>query len=99
LKLREEPKSTFRSTRYRGGMHVQEVRPDSPAALEGILPGDIVVGMHKWETASEQDVQYIVSRAAIGQLGHLDFFVLRGQKTFSGHLNVAAKSETPSTIR
>ncbi len=64
LNLSQEPRATFehRSTRYRGGMHVDGVRPNSPAAQEGILPGDILVGMHKWETASAQDIQYIISR-------------------------------------
>jgi serine protease Do len=97
LKLSEEPRSTFqrRSTRYRGGMHVEEVRPNSPAALEGIQPGDILVGMHKWETASEQDIQYIVSRPTLSQMGKLKFYVLRGQNTLYGHLNVA-KADSPS---
>ena len=38
LNLSEEPHTTFerRSTRYRGGMHVNSVRPNSPAAQEGI---------------------------------------------------------------
>src|SRR6478736_10567799 len=63
LNLSQEPRATFAKpgTRYRGGMHVDGVRPNSPAAQEGILPGDVLVGMHKWETASPQDLKYIVS--------------------------------------
>ena len=49
--------------------------------------------MHKWETASEQDIQYIVSRPNLDQMGKLKFYVLRGQNTLFGHLNVAAKAE------
>jgi serine protease Do len=78
-------------------MHVDGVRPNSPAAQEGILPGDILVGMHKWETASSQDVQYIVSRPNLGQMGKLKFYVLRGQNTLYGHLDVAAKSDRADT--
>jgi serine protease Do len=91
LKLSEEPQATFqrRNSRYRGGMHVEEVRAGGPAAQEGILPGDILVGMHTWETASEQDVQYIVSRPALDQMGKLKFYVLRGKSTLYGHINVA----------
>ncbi len=101
LKLYEEPRSTFqrRNTRYRGGMHVADVRPDSPAAQEGILPGDILVGMHKWETASDQDIKYIVSRPTLSQMGKLKFYVLRGESTLYGHINVAARSDTPSSVR
>ena len=65
------------------------------AAPHGILPGDILVGMHKWETASSQDVQYIVSRPNLGQMGKLKFYVLRGQNTLYGHLDVASKSDRP----
>jgi serine protease Do len=95
LRLSEEPKTTFqrRNSRYRGGMHVEEVRPGSPAAEEGIQPGDILVGMHKWETASQQDVQYIVSRPSLAQMGKLKFYVLRGQSTLFGHINVATKGD------
>ena len=95
LNLSQEPQATFTrpGTRYRGGMHVDGVRPNSPAAQEGILPGDILVGMHKWETASPQDVQYIVSRPNLSQMGKLKFYVLRGQHTFQGNLDVAAKPE------
>ncbi|MEX0612791.1 MAG: trypsin-like peptidase domain-containing protein [Pirellulales bacterium] len=101
LKLTEESRVTFqrRNTRYRGGMRVDSVRPDSPAAQEGILPGDILVGMHKWETASEQDIQYIISRPTLTQMGKLKFYVLRGQNTLYGHLNVAAKADGAASRR
>ena len=61
LDLSEEPQATFSqlNTRYRGGMHINAVRQNSPAAHEGILPGDIIVGVHKWETATEQDTSLV----------------------------------------
>jgi serine protease Do len=96
LRLSEEPSSTFqrRSTRYRGGMRIDAVRPNSPAALEGIQPGDILVGMHRWETASDKDIQYIVSRPNFSDMGKVKFYVLRGQNTLYGHLNVAEKADS-----
>jgi serine protease Do len=103
LRLSEEPHSTFqrRSTRYRGGMRVDAVRPNSPAALEGMQPGDILVGMHRWETSSEDDIKYIISRPNFADMGKIKFYVLRGQNTLYGHLNVAAKvDQTPqATLR
>jgi serine protease Do len=96
LRLTEEPRATFasRRTRYRGGMRVEDVRPNSPAANEGIQPGDILVGMHRWETASDQDIQYIISRPNFTDMGKIKFYVLRGQNTLYGHLNVAANADT-----
>jgi serine protease Do len=101
MKLSEEPRTTFqrRNTRYRGGMRVDSVRPGSPAADEGILPGDILVGMHKWETASEQDMQYIITRPTLAQMGKLKFYVLRGQNTLYGHLSVAATAPAQGSAR
>jgi serine protease Do len=98
LRLSEEPRSTFqrRSTRYRGGMRVDAVRPNSPAALEGMQPGDILVGMHRWETASQDDIRYIISRPNFTDMGKVKFYVLRGQNTLYGHLNVAEKMDTSS---
>jgi serine protease Do len=100
LRLSEEPRTSFqrRNARYRGGMHVEDVRPNSPAFEEGILPGDILVGMHKWETASDQDIQYIISRPTLTQMGSLKFYVIRGQSTLYGHMNVAS-AQTSSTVR
>lgn len=57
--------------------------------------------MHKWETASPQDIQYIISRPNLTDMGKLKFYVLRGQNTLYGHLNVAAKADRSdsSTLR
>jgi serine protease Do len=101
LRLTEEPTSTFkrRSTRYRGGMRVEAVRPDSPAAQEGIMAGDILVGMHRWETASEEDIQYIISRPNLADMGKIKFYVLRGQNTLYGHLNVASRQDSSAKSR
>jgi serine protease Do len=97
VRLRVAPASSFASSQYRGGMHVDEVRPNSPAAQEGILQGDILIGMHKWETASDEDVRYIVTRALTGEIDELNFYVLRGEKTLRGHINVAQSGATTST--
>jgi serine protease Do len=92
LNLSEEPRSTFdgSKTRYRGGMHVVSVQPNSAAAREGILPGDITVGIGKWETASATDVDYVIAHLNRSQTGKLKFYVLRGQNILYGHLDVVA---------
>ncbi|TWT96115.1 putative serine protease HhoB precursor [Botrimarina colliarenosi] len=90
MKLNVEPKSTFesRSSRYRGGMRVVDVRADGPAAAKGIRSGDILVGMHRWETASEEDIRYIVTNDALGSLDEVKFYILRGDETLYGAMRV-----------
>jgi len=79
-------------TRYRGGMHVSAVRPDSPAANQGIRPGDVLVGMHIWETISEENVQYILNRPDFTEFSPVKFYILRGGETLYGYLPVIVKT-------
>jgi serine protease Do len=102
LKLSEEPRTNFarRNTRYRGGMRVEEVRADGPAARQHIMAGDVLVGMQGWETASAQDIQYIVSRPDLAEMGKLKFYLLRGQNTlYQGFLNVSPDATGRATRR
>ena len=73
-------------SRYRGGLAVTDVRPDGPAAEQGIRAGDILVGLHVWETISTENVVYVLDRAQQEQLGPLKFYVLRDGETLFGHL-------------
>lgn len=92
LELKPIPSDQFRArykTSYRGGLSVTAVRPDSPAAGQGIHPGDVLVGMHIWETISLENVAYILRRPDFSQFSPLKFHILRGNQTFWGYLPVA----------
>ncbi len=73
-------------TRYRGGLSVVAVRPNSPAASQGIVPGDVLVGMHIWETLSLENVAYILKRPEFSGLNPVKFFIVRGDETLFGYL-------------
>jgi len=97
LELRPIPAEEFREsyqTRYRGGLAVTDVRPDSPAAGQGIHPGDVLVGMHIWETISLANVEYILGRPDVQNLTPVKFFILRGQETLYGYMPLAMKKGT-----
>ncbi|MEX2559627.1 MAG: trypsin-like peptidase domain-containing protein [Pirellulales bacterium] len=93
LELAVIPKAQFQQYRsrypYRGGLSVTDVRPDGPAAGKGIQRGDILVGMHVWETISPDNVAYILGRPDFADLEPLKFYILRGNETFYGHLTVS----------
>ena len=76
-------------SRYRGGLSVTAVRPDGPAARQGIRRGDVLVGMHVWETISLDNVSYILNREDFATLEPVKFYILRGNETLFGHLNVS----------
>jgi serine protease Do len=73
-------------SRYRGGLLVSEVRTDGPAALQGIREGDILVGLHVWETVAIDNVGYVLDKAREDNLGPIKFYVLRDRETLFGHI-------------
>jgi serine protease Do len=90
LGLRVQPLAASRvqklQSRYRGGLAVTEVRPGGPAAEQGIRDGDILVGLHVWETIATDNVAYILDKAAEEHLNPIKFYVLRGRETLFGHI-------------
>jgi len=73
-------------SRYRGGLVITEVRPDGPASEQGIREGDILVGLHIWETIATDNISYILDKAEADHLNPIKFYVLRGRETLFGHL-------------
>jgi serine protease Do len=68
---------THHRKRYRGGLLVREVRAESPAARQGLCRGDILVGVHIWETVSLDNLLYILNSPDLPSLDPLKFYVLR----------------------
>jgi serine protease Do len=90
LRLAEEPVDEVRqsSSPFKGGLRVLSVRPASPAARQGVRPGDLLVGLHKWETSSIADLAYILKEPNVAVKDSVKFYVLRGDETLYGHLPV-----------
>ncbi|QDU31050.1 putative periplasmic serine endoprotease DegP-like precursor [Anatilimnocola aggregata] len=80
------------NSRYRGGLAVQAVRPDSPASAQGIRRGDVLVGMHVWETVSLDNVSYVLDREDVNRQEPVLFYILRGSDTLYGHLRFAERT-------
>lgn len=80
------------NSRYRGGLSVMAVRPDSPAAAQGIRRGDVLVGMHVWETVSLDNVSYVLERDDVNRQEPILFYILRGSDTLYGHLRLAERT-------
>ena len=96
-----EVKSQLSKTKYRGGMRVLEVKPDSPAAINGIQKGDVLVGLDKWETMSVENITWIMTQlsnqpATSEVQGQVKFYLVRGQETRYGHLPIPSAPRTAS---
>lgn len=93
MRLAPMSDSAFRRlrSRYRGGLKVIGVRPDSPAARQGIRYGDVLVGMHKWETVSLDNVAYVLESDVLSETDAVKFYVIRGRETLFGRLQVSMR--------
>jgi serine protease Do len=76
---------------YRGGMLVTEVRPGSPAAQNGVRAGDVLVGLHVWETVNQENVDYVLKHPQFRTFSPLKFYILREKETLYGHFQLAAR--------
>ena len=94
LRLDAAPDEAITGTNYAGGLEVLAVREGSPAALTGIRPGDILVGLHDWATVKLADVDWVLKHPDLDTFSPLRFYVLgnrgKGQKTLSGRLTLAS---------
>ena len=76
-------------TKYRGGLRVTGVRAGSPAQRRGIQIGDILVGLHVWETINLDNVAFVLTRPELRRISPIKFHVLRAGQTLYGYLEVA----------
>jgi serine protease Do len=92
LRLVPVPADQFRRlrTRYRGGLQIADVRPGSPADVQGLRRGDILLGLHIWETISLDNVAYVLSRPDLREQADMRFYILRGTETLYGFLPLHA---------
>ncbi|WP_425617052.1 trypsin-like peptidase domain-containing protein [Anatilimnocola sp. NA78] len=94
LRLAPMDEAEFKTlnSRYRGGLSVTAVRGDSPASAQGIRRGDVLVGMHVWETVSLDNVSYVLDRDDVNRQEPVLFYILRGSDTLYGHLRFAERT-------
>lgn len=69
-----------------GGMLVNEVQSQGPAAKAGIQPGDILVGLQNWETCSFDNVNYVLNHENYATFKPLQFHIIRKGQLHRGNI-------------
>ncbi|MEM6981090.1 MAG: trypsin-like peptidase domain-containing protein, partial [Planctomycetota bacterium] len=64
-------------TNYRGGLTVTAVRPGSAADQAEIEVGDVLLGIHSWQTANAADLAGILEHPEIRSGGKAKFYLVR----------------------
>lgn len=86
-------------SKYRGGMIVNDVRPGSPAALNGIRKDDILVGLRDWETLTAENVTWILNQVMPAGQNSLKFFVIRGRETLYGYIQMVNANSSEAAVK
>jgi serine protease Do len=60
-----------------GGLEVVAIVPDGAAARAGIKKGDILVGLHQWETLTLDNIAYVLTHPDLATFTPLSFYVIR----------------------
>jgi serine protease Do len=69
-----------------GGLIVVDVRAGSMAAKAGMQRGDILVGLHTWETLTIENVSFVLNHPDLPNLNPLAFYIIRGGQLRKGWL-------------
>ncbi len=88
-----EEEMANRHPNYKRGLRVLRVRPGSPAEVEGILEGDILVAMHGWKTETVSNLEYVLQQPDVKNRKNFMFYILREQEPFWGQMRIASISQ------
>lgn len=94
MKLTSIPNGTnlLANQPYRGGLLVTDVRVTSPADSNGIKKGDVLVGLHVWETVTQNNVDFVLDHQDFKTINPLKFYILREGETLYGHFQIPQNS-------
>lgn len=78
-------------TNYTGGLYITAVRPGSAADGQGISPGDVLLGIHGWQTTTLQDLAGILDHPDMQRGPRAKFYLIRREQTLFGHMQLAVQ--------
>ena len=71
---------------YRGGLKITEVKVSSPATKQGLRSGDILLGLHKWETVTFENLNYVLNTEIFQARSPMSFYIYRNDDFLYGEL-------------
>jgi serine protease Do len=70
----------------KGGLEVTSISSDGTAAKAGIRKGDILVGLHHWETVNVDNVAFVLNHSDLASFSPLSFYIVRSGQVRKGKL-------------
>jgi serine protease Do len=84
-------------SKYEGGLQVVSIRSGSPAAISGIKPTDILVGLDRWTTLRMEDVSWVLEHRQTDAPAPVRFHIVRAKETLFGDMQLAQQQQQHST--
>jgi serine protease Do len=76
------------NNQLRGGLEITNVNVNGVAAKAGLRKGDILVGLHTWETINLDNVTFVVNHGDLATFNPVPFFIIRGGQIRQGRMPV-----------
>jgi serine protease Do len=74
------------SPQLHGGLVVVDLSPNGVAERSGIQRGDVLVGLHQWETLSVDNVGFVLTHPELASFSPLSFYIVRAGLIRRGYL-------------
>jgi serine protease Do len=74
------------NSQLHGGLEVTAINANGAAAKAGIRKGDVLVGLHTWETVNVDNVTYVLNHPDLTTFNPVPFFILRSGQIRKGQL-------------
>lgn len=71
-----------------GGLEVTSINANGAAAKAGLKKGDVLVGLHTWETVTVENVNYVLNHPDLATFNPVPFFIVRGGQIRKGQIPV-----------
>ncbi len=72
------------SRQLHGGVAVTDLNPHGAAARAGVQRGDILVGLHQWETLTHDNVAFVLGHGDLASFLPLRFYIVRAGQLHRG---------------
>jgi serine protease Do len=69
-----------------GGLEVVTIVPEGAASRAGIKKGDIIVGLHQWETLTLDNIVYVLTHPDLASFSPLSFYIIRTGQVRRGYI-------------
>ena len=77
------------NSQLHGGMEITNLGANGlMAAKSGLRKGDILVGLHNWETVNIDNVNFVLTHPDLGNLNPVPFFIVRSGQIRQGRLSM-----------